>query len=47
MLPDVRARLLDLGAEPSPMSVADFTRWVQNEVNTWTKLAKEAGIQPE
>ena len=47
LLPDVRTRLLDLGAEPSPMPVADFTRWVQNEVNTWTKLAKEAGIQPE
>jgi len=47
LLPDVRTRLLDLGAEPSPMPVADFTRWVQNEVNTWTRLAKEAGIQPE
>ena len=46
-LPDVRTRLLDLGAEPSPMPVAEFTTWVQQEVNKWTRLVKEAGIQPE
>ena len=45
--PDVRTKLLDLGAETSPMSVADFTVWVQQEVNKWTRLVKEAGIQPE
>jgi tripartite-type tricarboxylate transporter receptor subunit TctC len=46
-LPDVRTRLLDLGAEPSPMPVADYAAWVQREVDKWTKLVKEAGIQPE
>ena len=46
-LPDVRARLLDLGAEPSPMPVAEFTAWTQQEVTKWTKLVREAGIQPE
>jgi tripartite-type tricarboxylate transporter receptor subunit TctC len=46
-LPDIRARLLDLGAEPSPMPVAEFGTWVQQEVNKWTRLVKEAGIQPE
>ena len=45
--PDVRQKLLDLGAEPSPMRVADYAAWVQQEVNKWTKLVKEAGIQPE
>jgi tripartite-type tricarboxylate transporter receptor subunit TctC len=45
--PDVRTRLLDLGAEPSPMPVAEFTTWVQQEVTKWTRLVKEAGIQPE
>jgi tripartite-type tricarboxylate transporter receptor subunit TctC len=45
--PEVRARLLDLGAEPSPMPVAEFTAWTQQEVNKWTKLVREAGIQPE
>ena len=45
--PDIRQKLLDLGAEPSPMPVADYAAWVQQEVNKWTKLVKEAGIQPE
>ena len=46
-LPEIRARLLDLGAEPSPMPVPEFTAWVQQEVNKWTRLVREAGIQPE
>ena len=45
--PDVRAKFLDLGAEPSPMTVPQVTAWVQKEVATWTRLVKEAGIQPE
>jgi len=27
--------------------VNDYAAWVQQEVNKWTKLVKEAGIQPE
>ena len=46
-MPDVRSRFLDLGAEPGPMQVPQFAAWVQQEVNTWTRLVKEAGIQPE
>ncbi len=46
-MPDVRTKFLDLGAEPSPMNVPQVTAWVQKEVTTWTKLVKEAGIQPE
>ena len=46
-LPDVRAKLLDLGADPAPMPVAEFAVWTQQEVAKWTKLVKEAGIQPE
>ena len=46
-LPDVRSKFLDLGADPSPMTVPQVTAWVQKEVATWTQLVKEAGIQPE
>ncbi len=46
-LPEVRTRLLDLGAEPSPMRVAEFSTWVQQEVIKWTRLVKESGIEPE
>ena len=45
--PDVRTRLVDLGADPSPMPVAEFAVWVQREVDKWTRLVREAGIQPE
>ena len=45
--PEVRARLLELGAEPSPMPVSEFAAWVQQEVYKWTRLVKESGIQPE
>ena len=46
-LPDVRARILEIGAEPGPMSPGEYAAWVQSEVTKWTKLVKEAGIQPE
>jgi tripartite-type tricarboxylate transporter receptor subunit TctC len=46
-MPDVRARILDIGAEPGPMKPAEYAVWVQSEVTKWTKLVKEAGIQPE
>jgi len=46
-LPEVRNRLMDLGAEPGPMKPAEFAAWVQSEVNKWTKLVREAGITPE
>jgi tripartite-type tricarboxylate transporter receptor subunit TctC len=46
-MPDVRSRLLDLGAEPGPMKPAEFAAWVQAEVNKWSTLVREAGIKPE
>ena len=46
-LPEVRTRFLDLGAEPSPMRVPEFSTWVQHEVSKWTRLVKESGIEPE
>lgn len=45
--PDVRNRLLELGADPSPIPVAQFKPWAHGEVVKWTRLVKEAGIQPE
>lgn len=46
-MPEIRTRFLDLGAEPGPMRVPEFSAWVQHEVTTWTRLVKEAGIEPE
>jgi tripartite-type tricarboxylate transporter receptor subunit TctC len=44
---DVRTRLGDIGAEALPMPAHEFAAWVQTEVNKWTRLVREAGIQPE
>lgn len=46
-LPDVKARFAEMGAEIGPMKPADYTAWVQSEVNKWSGLAREAGIKPE
>ncbi len=45
--PEVKAKFADLGADASPMPVGEFSAWVQNEVSKWTRLVREAGIQPE
>jgi hypothetical protein len=45
-LPDVRTRSRPRrGAEPD--AGAEYAQWVQQEVNKWTRLVEEAGIQPE
>ena len=45
--PEVRGRLGEIGAEALPMPAAEFGVWVQAEVTKWTRLVREAGIQPE
>jgi tripartite-type tricarboxylate transporter receptor subunit TctC len=45
--PDLKKRFLEFGAEPAPMRTAEFGPWVQQEVSKWTRLVREAGIQPE
>ena len=46
-MPDVKARFVELGGEVGPLTLPEMAKWVQREVSTWTRLAKEAGIQPE
>lgn len=45
--PDLRARFLDLGAEPEPLPLNEVGPWVQAEISKWTRLVREAGIQPQ
>jgi tripartite-type tricarboxylate transporter receptor subunit TctC len=35
------------GADPAPMSSADFTRTVATEIATWKRVAQRANIKPE
>jgi tripartite-type tricarboxylate transporter receptor subunit TctC len=43
--PEVRKRLIDLGAEPLGSSPEEFAAYVNEEFTRWGKLAKEAGIR--
>jgi tripartite-type tricarboxylate transporter receptor subunit TctC len=43
--PEVRKRLVDLGAEPLGSTPQEFAAYVEAEFQRWGKLAKEAGIR--
>ena len=44
---DMKRRLSNEGAEPAPMSAADFNVFVRNEIAKWTRLVKERKILPD
>ena len=46
-LPDVKERLLALGAEPAPTTPAEFDAHVRAEVAKFRKIVQDAGIKPE
>ena len=41
------ARLMELGAEPMPMSPSDFGKLVADETEKWGKVIRTAGIKAE
>jgi tripartite-type tricarboxylate transporter receptor subunit TctC len=45
--PDVKERLSTLGAEPMPMSPAEFRKFVQTEIDDSAKVIKAAGIKAQ
>jgi tripartite-type tricarboxylate transporter receptor subunit TctC len=45
MLPEVRQRLAEQGAEPSPSTPDGFTAFVNSDIATWLDLAAKAGIK--
>lgn len=45
--PDIRERVLALGAESTPSSVPGFTALVKQQLDTWGKNVTLSGIQPE
>ncbi|MDM0107923.1 tripartite tricarboxylate transporter substrate binding protein [Variovorax sp. J22R24] len=46
-MPDVRKTMLDNGIEPGGGSPQQFNDFIGAEMVKWTKVAKDAGIQPE
>jgi tripartite-type tricarboxylate transporter receptor subunit TctC len=45
--PDVKAKLLDAGADVTPISVAEFTAFVKSESAKFLRIINEAGLKPE
>jgi tripartite-type tricarboxylate transporter receptor subunit TctC len=43
-LPDVKERLIALGAEPTTMSSNDFAKWMNREIPAMAKIVKEEKI---
>ena len=46
-LPDVKTRLLELGAEPASLSPEQFIDFIRSDNAKWEKLIKERGIVVE
>ncbi len=44
-LPDVKERLIKLGADPVGGSADDFARYIRADTSKWAKVMKEAGIK--
>jgi tripartite-type tricarboxylate transporter receptor subunit TctC len=45
--PSLKSRLLNLGVEPMPMSVAEFKKFVADEIAKYAKVSQFAGIKVE
>ncbi len=45
--PDVRERIIGIGAEPTPSDAATFTALVRRQLELWGRKVSDAGIQPE
>jgi tripartite-type tricarboxylate transporter receptor subunit TctC len=45
--PTMNARLADLGAEPMPMTPAEFGKFIADETAKWAKVIRAAGIKVE
>jgi tripartite-type tricarboxylate transporter receptor subunit TctC len=45
--PVVKERLQNTGNATMDMSAQDFARFVRSEIDTYTKLLRAAGIQPQ
>lgn len=46
-LPDVKAKILEMGAEPIGSNSADFSRTVTNDLQKWKKIVHENNIRLE
>jgi tripartite-type tricarboxylate transporter receptor subunit TctC len=46
-MPDLKARLAQLGVDPGTSTPEQFTAFIKSETAKWAKVVKQAGIQPQ
>jgi tripartite-type tricarboxylate transporter receptor subunit TctC len=46
-LPEIKAKLHDMAAQPMPLSPQQFGKFLQDEVNKWTLLVRETNLKIE
>ena len=44
---EMKARLLGMGIEPTPMSAGEFGKFIAAETDKWAKVVKFADIKPK
>jgi tripartite-type tricarboxylate transporter receptor subunit TctC len=45
--PSAKARLADLGVQPTPMTPSEFGKFIADETDKWAKVIRSAGIGPD
>jgi tripartite-type tricarboxylate transporter receptor subunit TctC len=45
--PTAKARLADLGVQPTPMTPSEFGKFIADETDKWAKVIRSAGIGPD
>jgi tripartite-type tricarboxylate transporter receptor subunit TctC len=45
--PEVKEKFAAIGTDVAPLNPAQFSKFIQSEIEHWAKLVKLAGIQPE
>ena len=45
--PAIKQKLLGLGADPVPMNVQEFAKFVRNDFALWAPIVKASGAKPE
>ena len=45
--PNMKARLVDLGLQPMPLTSAEFATFIADAINKWAKVIRAANIKPE
>ena len=45
--PEVAARFASLGTDVAPMDPSQLEAFIKSEISKWSRMAKEAGIQPQ